>query len=191
MVQLMGSDMRVLKASAALLLCAGFAAGCGSLREAAGLAKKSPDEFAVSTKAPLIIPPDFNLRPPSPGAPPANTLDPASNAQVALFNNADPQTVANNMTGNYTGGEKMLLANAGVQNADPGVRNKLNFDRRSLQQADRSFTDRVLGTGATTDTGRPVNADAEVNRNSASGRAGGRAAATPPKEKSGGWFDWF
>jgi len=191
MVQLMGSDMRVLKAVAVLLLCAGSAAGCGGLREAAGLSKKSPDEFAVSTKAPLIIPPDFNLRPPSPGAPPANTLDPASNAQAALFNNADPQTVANNMTGNYTGGEKMLLANAGVQNADPGVRSKLNFDRRSLQQADRSFTDRVLGTGATADTGRPVNADAEVNRNSASGRAGGRAAATPPKEKSGGWFDWF
>ncbi|OJT95542.1 MAG: hypothetical protein BGN82_10660 [Alphaproteobacteria bacterium 65-7] len=191
MVQLMGSDMRVLKAVAALLLCAGSAAGCGSLREAAGLAKKSPDEFAVSTKAPLIIPPDFNLRPPSPGAPPANTLDPASNAQAALFNTADPQTVANGMTGNFTGGEKMLLANAGVQNADPGVRTKLNFDRRSLQQADRSFTDRVLGTGATADTGRPVNADAEVNRNSASGRAGGRAAATPKKEKSGGWFDWF
>lgn len=187
MVQLMGSDMRALKTLAAVLLLAGAAAGCGSLREAAGLAKKSPDEFAVSTKAPLIIPPDFNLRPPSPGAPPTNTLDPASNAQVALFSNADPQTVANNMTGNYTGGEKMLLANAGAQNADPGVRSKLNFDRRSLQQADRSFTDRVLGTGATADTGRPVNADAEVNRN----RAGGSAAATPRKEKSGGWFDWF
>ena len=38
-------------------------AGCSNLREMAGLQKKSPDEFAVTTKAPLVIPPDFNLRP--------------------------------------------------------------------------------------------------------------------------------
>ena len=57
-------------------------AGCESLRDAAGLTKKSPDEFAVTTKAPLVIPPDFNLRPPLPGAPPANTRDPSSNAEI-------------------------------------------------------------------------------------------------------------
>ena len=42
-------------------------AGCDSLREAAGLTKISPDEFAVATKAPLIIPPDYNLKPPQAG----------------------------------------------------------------------------------------------------------------------------
>ena len=45
-------------------------AACDSLREEAGLTKQSPDEFAVTTKAPLVVPPDFNLRPPSPGAAP-------------------------------------------------------------------------------------------------------------------------
>ncbi len=29
----------------------------------------SPDEFAVESRAPLTIPPDFDLRPPQPGAP--------------------------------------------------------------------------------------------------------------------------
>src|SRR5439155_8890888 len=104
--------MRVLKAVLALSLCATALAGCESLRSAAGLTKKSPDEFAVTTKAPLVIPPDFNLRPPTPGAPPSNTRDPSTNAEMALFANADAQTVANGMTGNLTPGEKMLLANA-------------------------------------------------------------------------------
>src|SRR3569833_1981123 len=80
-----------------LLACAAVLSGCSMVRNMAGLQKKSPDEFAVTTKAPLVIPPDFNLRPPVPGAPPTNTLDPSSNAELALFNNNDPQTVAAGM----------------------------------------------------------------------------------------------
>ena len=168
-----------------LLVCLPLAAGCDSLRDAAGLTKKSPDEFAVTTKAPLVIPPDFNLRPPAPGAPPTNQADPSTNAQTALFNNQDPQAVARNMTGNYSMAEKLLLANAGVQNADPGVRTKLQSDIRAMQAADTSFTDRVLGAAPTPYTGQPVNADAEIGK-----RASKRQQAPKPKE-SGGWFDWF
>jgi hypothetical protein len=178
--------MRLLKAALGLGLCAVALMGCADLRKAAGLNKKSPDEFAVTTKAPLVIPPDFNLRPPTPGAPPANTLDPSSNAEAALFNNTDVQTVANGMRGNYTPGEKMLLANAKVQVADPGIRARLNADQRaSIQNADRSFTDRLLSTPVTADNGKAVNADAEVTKGSK------KTATTPKKEKSGGWFDWF
>jgi hypothetical protein len=43
-------------------------AGCGDLKKAIGLEKTSPDEFAVESRAPLTMPPDFNLRPPQPGA---------------------------------------------------------------------------------------------------------------------------
>ena len=42
--------------------------GCTDLRRAIGLEKTSPDEFAVESRAPLTIPPDFELRPPQPGA---------------------------------------------------------------------------------------------------------------------------
>jgi hypothetical protein len=176
--------MRLLKTVLALSLCATALSACESLRNAAGLQKKSPDEFAVTTKAPLVIPPDFNLRPPTPGAPPSNTRDPSTNAETALFGSADPQTVANGMRGNYTPGEKLLLANAKAQNSDPAIRARLNADQRAaVQNADRSFTDRILSTSATPDTGKPVNADAEV--------AKGSKTATPKKKESGGWFDWF
>ena len=180
--------MKRLNAAMAVTVCGFALAGCSSLRDLAGLQKKSPDEFAVTTKAPLVIPPDFNLRPPMPGAPPTNTLDPSSNAQQALFNNSDPQTVAAGMRGNYSPAEKLLLANAGSQNSDPAVRARLNAEQRALQNADRSFTDRVLRTSSTVDNGNPVNADAAVNA-----RASGRrtTTTTTTKKESGGWFDWF
>ena len=180
--------MKRLNAALAVTVCGFALAGCSSLRDLAGLQKKSPDEFAVSTKAPLVIPPDFNLRPPMPGAPPTNTLDPSSNAQQALFNNSDPQTVAAGMRGNYSPAEKLLLANAGSQNSDPAVRARLNAEQRALQNADRSFTDRILRTSSTVDNGNPVNADAAVKARSSGRRA---TTTTTTKKESGGWFDWF
>jgi hypothetical protein len=184
----MRSEMKLLNAALALGLCTVVLSGCDSIRKAAGMNKKSPDEFAVTTKAPLVIPPDFNLRPPMPGAPPTNQLDPSSNAEAALFTNVDPQTVANGMRGNYTPGEKLLLANAKVQRVDPAIRARLNADQRAaVQNADRSFTDRVLNTAASPDTGKAVNADAEI----AKGSKKTGSAKPAKKEESGGWFDWF
>jgi hypothetical protein len=177
--------MKFLHAALALCFCTATLSGCDSIRNAAGLSKKSPDEFAVTTKAPLVIPPDFNLRPPTPGAPPSNTRDPSTNAELALFANADPQTVATGMAGNFTPGEKMLLANAKAQNSDPSIRARLNADQRAVvQNADRSFTDRLLNSSATPDNGKPVNADAEIAK-------GSKKAVAPKKKSSGGWFDWF
>ena len=43
-------------------------AGCTDLKRSIGLEKTSPDEFAVESRAPLTMPPDFDLRPPQPGA---------------------------------------------------------------------------------------------------------------------------
>jgi hypothetical protein len=151
---------------------------CDSIRREAGMTKQSPDEFAVVTKAPLIIPPNFNLHPPAPGAPPLNQEDPADSAQTALFNSSDPQTVAAGMGGNLTLGERMLLANAGIQNADPSIRAQLQADSRgSAAAADQGFTDRVLSGRLTART------DAKP--------ADKLAPAAAPKKDSGGWFDWL
>jgi hypothetical protein len=42
--------------------------GCGEVRRAIGMDRSGPDEFAVESRAPLTLPPDFDLRPPTPGA---------------------------------------------------------------------------------------------------------------------------
>ena len=182
--------MRSMRIFCIAVLSAGSVAlaACDTIRDEAGLTKQSPDEFAVTTKAPLVIPPDFNLRPPTPGAPPSNTRDPSTNAEIALFSNLDTQVVANGLPGTYTMGERMLLANAKAQNSDPAIRARLNADQRAVQNADRSFTDRILNTAATRDTGKPINGDAEIARGS---KASTTAAAKKKKAKSGGWFDWF
>ena len=168
-----------------VLMCATALAGCSGLRNMAGLQKKSPDEFAVTTKAPLVIPPDFNLRPPMPGAPPANSVAPTATAEQTLFNTSDPQTVANGMRGNYSMAEKLLMANAGVQNSDPAIRARLTGDQRAVQNADKSFTDRVLGSNVTPDTGQPLNGDQVISNKR------GTAAGKPAAKKDSGWFDWF
>src|SRR5215467_7650910 len=113
---------------AVLGVCLAALAGCQSFRDEAGLTKQSPDEFAVATKAPLIIPPDFNLRPPKPGAAPENQMEPTQSAQQTLFG-ADAATVAASMPGDMSTGEKLLLANAGAQNSDPTIRQTIASDR--------------------------------------------------------------
>src|SRR5258708_34914856 len=130
---------------AAFLVGAGISlSGCDTIREAVGNGKDSPDEFAIATKAPLIIPPDFNLRPPKPGAAPENQMEPTQSAQQSLFG-ADNATIANSMQGNMSQGEKLLLAYAGAQNADPAIRQTLASDRsRSIQASSDSVTNSVL-----------------------------------------------
>jgi hypothetical protein len=66
--------MRKLITVAAGLALAGSLSACGKN----GYDRDRPDEFAVARQAPLVIPPDFALVPPRPGAPrPQDTSPPA------------------------------------------------------------------------------------------------------------------
>jgi hypothetical protein len=190
--------MRSRKILHLVLLCAVAAgiSGCDSIRSAAGEGKDSPDEFAVVTKAPLVIPPDYNLRPPAAGAGPTNQLEPTQAAQAALFN-SDPATVAASLPATMSTGERYLLANAGVQNADPAIRQEIAADMSSTRAADDSFTNSLL-FGSTAPSGAaPVDADAEARRIDAQ-KAGGTTAAPPPpaappapppeEHHDSGWF---
>src|ERR1700680_4050254 len=59
--------------------------GCQSVREATGAAKTPPDEFTVLTKSPLVLPPDYNLRPPQPGIASRNDPEAEDQARAPLF----------------------------------------------------------------------------------------------------------
>ena len=169
----------------ALLTAAAALAGCQSMRAAAGLTKAPPDEFAVTTKPALIIPPDYNLMPPSPGAAPTNALETDAQAQLAMFGSADTTTVAAGIQGNYSPAERMLLATAGINRSDPAIRQELRSDQTKLQGADPSFTSRLLGAAAQPNDGQPIDANADLERR----KAAPKPAAAP--KKSSGWFDWL
>src|SRR6266481_5083393 len=118
-------------------------AGCNSIREEAGGGKDSPDEFAVVTKAPLVIPPDFNLKPPAPGSEPTNQIEATQAAQSALFT-SDPATVAASLPATMSEGERYLLAYAHVQDADPAIRQQIASDTSGMRGADDTFTSNIL-----------------------------------------------
>jgi hypothetical protein len=174
--------------------------GCDSLRSAAGMTKAAPDEFAVVTKAPLIMPPDYNLRPPRPGAPPLNQTLPTQDAQASLFS-SDPAAAASTITGRYSEGEKILLANAGAVSTSPTIRQQIAADNANLDASDPSFTDRVL-FGAPDTSGHPVNADAEAERlgkrSAEKMTPQGTADQNDPtpdnsddQDSDDGWFSWL
>jgi hypothetical protein len=152
--------------SVALLAgAAALLAGCSAIRDASGNGKDSPDEFAVVTKAPLVIPPDFNLKPPAPGTEPTNQVEPTQAAQSALFT-SDPQAVAASLPATMSAGERYLLAYAHAQDADPAIRQQIIADVAGARASDDSFTNSVLfWTGPTPPPGStPVDADTEARR---------------------------
>jgi hypothetical protein len=87
---------------AAALIAATALAGCQSTRRALGMSKVTPDEFRIVTKAPLVVPPDFALRPPAPGEPRPQELQPESAARMALLGQREAQERSD--------GEKLLAA---------------------------------------------------------------------------------
>ena len=62
-----------------LLLSSTVLAACG------GSGKNSPDEFSVVNRPPLVIPPESELKPPRPGEPKAQPMDPGRRVFEALF----------------------------------------------------------------------------------------------------------
>lgn len=118
------------------------ACGGGGLKDALGYGKDAPDEFAIVTKAPLVIPPDFGLRPPQPGAPRPQEANaqPALAAEAALTGQAPGAATVSD----GSAGEQALLQQTGADAADPNIRQVVNAETRTLVEKDNKFTDDVL-----------------------------------------------
>src|ERR1044072_185491 len=119
----------------ALVAAAGLA-GCQSTQKALGMSKVTPDEFRIVTKAPLVVPPDYALRPPAPGEPRPQELQPESAARNALLGAREAEQRSD--------GEKMLVAKAGADKADPLVRYVVDDGFGDTAHRDRSFADGVM-----------------------------------------------
>ena len=123
-------------AIAALLLAGAGLGGCSHASSALGLNKVTPDEFRVVAKAPLVIPPDYSLRPPKPGEPRPQELQPESAARVALLGEREGEARSD--------GEKLLVSKAGADKADPLVRFVVDDEFGDIAHKDKSFADKVI-----------------------------------------------
>ena len=92
----------MLAGSAAMLAACGGGGGVFN--------RERPDEFAVQRQAPLVVPPDFTLTPPAPGAPRPSEGTASEQALEALFGGPAPRSRI----------EASVIDRAG--SADPSIR---------------------------------------------------------------------
>ena len=97
---------------------------------------RGPDELAIARGAPLVVPPDFALAPPRPGAPRAIGVDSQAAAMEALFGpgvKPPPRSAA----------EQQLLDRAGANATDPAVRSQAG-DPRTIAVTKGVFLQEIL-----------------------------------------------
>ena len=109
---------------------------CGSIKQGIGLTKVTPDEFLTVSSAPLVVPPEYGLTPPSLGAPRPQELAPESAARQILLGQRQAVT--------RTPGEQVLVAQAGGERADPLARYVVDDEFGDLAHKEESWANRLM-----------------------------------------------
>lgn len=146
--------------------------GCEGLRNTVGIERTVPDEFAIAAPAPLVIPPDFSLRPPAPGTERSQAPS-AERARTALVGRAKMRELQQK---GMTVGEAQILTLAGYENVATNIRTTLDKEISSFAREESAFTNRLLfwrdGSSSSID-GIALDPTAEMKRlsqNAADGR---------------------
>jgi len=130
--------------AAALIAAALPLAGCDSFDRAIGTEKVVPDEFAVVSRAPLAIPPDYALRPPRPGASPTQETSPTEQAKQTIFRAGEQQATVPGAD-KLSAGENLLLQQAHAGDAAPDIRETITKEARAGNgPVDESFVDKLM-----------------------------------------------
>ena len=150
-------------------------AGCSSTKEMLGLTKRSPDEFQVVSRAPLSMPPDYSLRPPTPGAPrpqEGTTTEQAQNivtgystrATTTLQPDQIPSIGEGEQTTTESAGESAFLQSASLTGIDPNIRKVVDEETAADQDASQTFLDDLIFWRAPEPYGTVVDPVAEQKR---------------------------
>lgn len=117
---------------------------CSKTREQFDFSKKAPDEFAVVTRAPLEMPPDYNLRPPRPGVQRPQEDTAVNDAKQAIFGEAVTQQAAKAAPA-MTQGESILLQKSGASAPNPNIRDVIDSETATLAKEETSTFNKILG----------------------------------------------
>lgn len=163
-------------------------AGCGGdTARSLGFTRDPPDEFQVTTRAPLSVPPRLGDLPvPTPGAarpqeqrPPAGAILGATSAPAA---------------GAPSGAERALLAQAG-QPVTGDIRGRVDAESLRLDRPERGFVDRLMfwrddaaGPGVAVDPQREAQ---RLRENAALGRETTEGVTPVAQPARRGLLDWL
>ncbi|HOP19108.1 MAG TPA: DUF3035 domain-containing protein [Parvularculaceae bacterium] len=125
-----------LRTALGLAILAAATSGCAGFGRAVGGGKNPPDEFAVTTKAPLVVPPDYSLRPPKPGEARPEDIAPSERARQVLLGDESSAPP--------TAGEQYILYKANALNANPNIRNLLNAENGGRAEKERSLANQLI-----------------------------------------------
>jgi hypothetical protein len=138
------------------------ACGQGTVQNALGMGKRSPDEFSVVSRAPLILPPDYGLRPPGSGESRPGVDTPAEQARASLtggesasMTGRDLQQPAHTDSAMVSAGfdegaragssgEHALVAEATTAPVDPQIRRRIAEENMQLAEVEQALFTRLV-----------------------------------------------
>ncbi len=135
-----------------------MASGCTTVANSLGATRSAPNEFNILTKPPLVVPPEYNLRPPAAGESRPEDNYSSVIAREALLGDVDSAEPSR--------GEILLMNKANVGSAEPTVRLLIDGEN-SIEKKTTGFTDRVVfwRDGQAIDgQGSPLNPEEEALR---------------------------
>ncbi len=116
--------------------------GCESARKAFSGEKSGPDEFAVYSRPPLSMPPEYKLRPPKPGEKFQRGDSSVTIARQAIIGQAASRRAPPRAEGSP--GVIALLRETGGLTATPGIRATINEEASILSSDDQVFVDKLI-----------------------------------------------
>lgn len=180
----------------AVALLAPLLAGCGdSTKRALGWEKEAPDEFSVMTRAPLVQPPDFDLRPPGSSGRTAEAT-PTETARKVLVGPTGSASSAGAKVSpelaDLSSGELALLKKAGAENVTGAVRKQVDEETTALAEENKSFTDDILFWQAKEPAGEVIDPQKEAKRlevNASLGKAATEGDTPKIERRQKGWLE--
>jgi len=189
-IRLSGS-LRLSLQTVAFVVGTAILAACSGVKDDLGLGKQAPDEFTIVTKAPLILPPDFTLRPPEPGAPRPVGLKPTDMARSALVTSGSGAQYGNDSS-SASSGESSILKQAGAAGASSDIRAVIDRENTLLAEDEDSFINSIMFWKKDEPKGTIIDAKAESKRlqdNAAQGKDSSEGELITIKKKDRGIFN--
>lgn len=119
-----------------MLLVSGVAlagvTGCAGLDSGSN----TPNEFRVVKKAPLVVPPDYSLRPPTPGQAQPLEVDAARAGIASAFGST--------IGADASASERALVGAAGANSVSPIIREQVDYEEARIIRKSTSVSDQIM-----------------------------------------------